>query len=354
MNEVAGKAILGFLLFIVAGGLNSSFALPLKKTSMWAWENTWLVYSIVGMIVLNWAIAYWTVPHLGTVYVQAGWRAAGTVIFFGIIWGVANVLLGQGFDLVGVSLSFPITIGLSAAIGSLIPMTSNPKVFLEPSGVYTTLGVVVMLLGVFLCAMAGVRRDAQVARNLPPSKSADKITAHRRLMKGLILVTLSGILDPFQNFALAFGTAITHEAVNAGASDAFKLNAIWGLNLTGGCAVNIVYCAWLFRRNSTWSRFRRKGSASHWWLATLMGAIWMASVTLYAVGAGLMNERVGVSIGWATFYACIIMSSNVCGWMTGEWRGGEGRPFRTMLLALGVLLAAVAILGYASWLATPA
>ena len=76
MNEVVGKAALGFLLFIVAGGLNSSFALPLKKTSKWAWENTWLVYSVVGMIVLNWAIAYWTVPHLGTVYAQAGWRAA--------------------------------------------------------------------------------------------------------------------------------------------------------------------------------------------------------------------------------------------------------------------------------------
>jgi L-rhamnose-H+ transport protein len=344
-----GKAALGFLIVILAGGLNSSFALPLKKTSRWAWENTWLVYSIVGLIVVNWAIAWWTVPALGTVYTQAGWWATSMVVIFGIIWGSSNVMLGLGFDLVGVSLSFPITIGLSAAIGSLVPMLRRPAVFLTAGGMYTTLGVAVMLVGVWLCALAGVRRDLQIARNSAEHQSTAAADTHRRLIRGLILVVLSGLLDPFQNLALDLGEPVRKAAIATGTAEVDQFNAIWGLNLTGGCLVNVGYCIYLLRRNSTWSRFRQPGTGSHWGLAALMGFIWMISVYLYGQGAGLMGDVLGISIGWATFYGLIIMSSNVWGWLTAEWRGGEGRPMRTMLAALGVLLIAVAILGYANY-----
>ena len=342
-------AALGFLLVIVAGGLNSSFALPLKRTSKWAWENTWLVYSVMGMVVLNWAFAAASVPQLGTVYARAGMAAVSMVLLFGLIWGIASVFLGLGFDLVGVSLSFPITIGLSAALGALIPMASRPKVFLEPGGMATTLGVAVMLVGVGLCALAGVRRDGQIARNAAVNQSALATTAHRRLVRGLILVILSGLLDPFQNFALAFGDAITNAARSLGTSEIDQYNAIWGLNLSAGFLINAGYCIVLLQRNKTWSRYWQKGTFSHWLLAALMGLIWMVSITLYGRGAGLMG-RLGVSIGWATFYGCIIMSSNVWGMLTGEWRGGEGRPLRTMFVGLGLLLVAVAILGYANTL----
>ena len=76
------NAALGFLLVILAGVLNGSFALPMKRTSKWAWENTWLVYSIVGMVVVNWAIALHTVPELATVYtpIRPGRRGHGPLV----------------------------------------------------------------------------------------------------------------------------------------------------------------------------------------------------------------------------------------------------------------------------------
>ena len=111
--------------------------------------------------------------------------------------------------------------------------------------------------------------------------------------------------------------------------------------------MNAAYCTWLLRRNGTWSRYWQKGALSHWWLAALMGVIWMFSITLYGRGAALMGP-LGGSIGWAVFYGCIILSSNLWGMVSGEWRGGEGRPLRTMFVGLGVLLVAVAILGCAN------
>jgi hypothetical protein len=37
----------------VAGALNGSYALPTKRTGKWAFENTWLVYSRVAIVILG-------------------------------------------------------------------------------------------------------------------------------------------------------------------------------------------------------------------------------------------------------------------------------------------------------------
>ena len=59
-------------------------------------------------------------------------------------------------------------------------------------------------------------------------------------------------------------------------------------------------------------------------------------------------ELTARSIGWGVFYVCIILSSSIWGILSGEWRGGQGRPMRTMVSGLAILLAAVIILGYAN------
>lgn len=48
MNE---HVALGLALVIFGGMLNGSFALPMKRMPVWKWENTWLVYTLIGMVV---------------------------------------------------------------------------------------------------------------------------------------------------------------------------------------------------------------------------------------------------------------------------------------------------------------
>jgi L-rhamnose-H+ transport protein len=338
--------VLGFLLAVLAGGLNGSFALPMKRTTRWAWENTWLVYSIVGMVVVNWAIASRTVPGLATVYERAGPAVLAMVLVFGSVWGIANLLFGLGIDWIGISLTFPICIGLSTALGSLIPMARRPEVFGTRAGMATTLGVAVILAGVFVCAVAGVQKDAQQARAAAGNPNAGT-AAGRRFARGLAVVVLAGLFDPMLNYAFVFGDRIKEEAVSLGASGGAEADAIWTLALLGSFLVNATYCGLLLWRNATWPRYLQKAAFSHWWLAGLMGLIWMLSITLYGRGAAMMG-KLGGSIGWAVFYVSIILSSSLWGILAGEWRGGQGRPLRTMAVGLGVLLAAVIILGYAN------
>jgi L-rhamnose-H+ transport protein len=343
------SSTLGFALVILAGGLNGSFALPLKRTSKWAWENTWLVYSIVGMVLVNWTIVLYTVPHLATVYERAGLATVAMVFVFGCLWGIANLLFGLGIDLIGISLTFPICLGISTALGALIPMARDPSEFLTPGGLATTLGVGVILLSISLCALAGLQKDAQITSPTKARIISSATGTRRRLFRGLVIVILAGLFDPMLNYALVFGERIKGEAVALGTARVAAGDAIWALALLGSFFINAAYCGLLLLRHATWSGYWKKGTFSHWGLAALMGLIWMLSITFYGRGEDMIG-RLGPSIGWAVFYSCIILSSSIWGLVSGEWRGGEGKPVRTMFLGLLVLLVALFILGYATLL----
>lgn len=333
-----------------AGILNGTYALPMKRTHRWAFENTWLVYSVASMLILNCALSLSTVPHLAQVYARAGAAAVAMAFAFGVLWGLANVLFGMGIVLIGISLTFPICIGLSTALGSLIPMARHPAAFLTPGGATVSLGIAVLLAGVAVCAVAGLRKDAQ-ARVRAESAAGPRTPAGRILVKGLAIVTLAGLCDPFLNFAFSFGGRIKEEAISAGAVAGAESDAIWTPVLLGSLSVNATWCAALLIRNRSWPRYLEKGTAGHWLLAALMGGIWIASIALYGRGASMMGPM-GDSVGWAVFYSAIIIFSTFWGILSGEWRDAKGRPLRTLVAGLAVLMAAIAILGYGNTLPT--
>ena len=112
----------GLLLLFIAGVMNASFTLPMKFTRRWAWENTWLIWTIFALVLLPPVITLLTVEHVGQVYAEAGTSLILTVAAFGAGWGVAQVLFGLAVEVIGIALTFSIVLGMSAAIGSMIPL----------------------------------------------------------------------------------------------------------------------------------------------------------------------------------------------------------------------------------------
>ena len=336
----------GIMMVVSAGILNGAFALPMKRTSKWAFENIWLVYSVLAMFFMNWLIAWLSIPHIARVYVQSGWAPVMVAVGFGLLWGLANVLFGQGVSMIGISLTFPICLGLSTSLGTLIPMLRTPRVLWTTAGKLTLSGVVIILAGVVVYGIAGRLKERQSSAS---AASADSIGSASKglFIKGLTVVVISGLFDPFLNFAFNFGDRIKVAAAAVGASPATEGDAIWALALLGSLVVNLTYCSVLLSRNGTWSNFRLRGTKSYWLMAALMAIAWMLSITLYGRGAMRMGP-LGGSIGWAIFYSCIILSSSLCGLGTGEWREGRGRPIRVMWVGLSLLLVAVVVLARAN------
>src|SRR3990172_7547869 len=154
---------IGILLAMVAGVMNGSFAAPVKYAKGWRWENIWAVWAVTGMAVFPWLIVFLTIPDAVSVYRSVGARNLLLPIGFGLGFGLSQIFFGLGIAALGIALNFAIAIGLSTALGSLVPLVllQRQKVF-TPQGKMILFGVALILVGIVGCALAGKIKEKQL------------------------------------------------------------------------------------------------------------------------------------------------------------------------------------------------
>ena len=332
-------AATGITLLVIAGIMNAAFTTPMKFTKKWAWENTWAVWSVYSLLILPAVIAFVTVPKLGDVYSASVSRNLILVAACGFAWGIAQVLFGLAVDSIGIALAFAIVLGLSAAIGSLIPLIQlHPDKVFAPAGLGVIAGVILVVLGVAVCAFAGHKRD----------KATNKVTAEGKMpfSAGLLCAILSGLGAAAMNFGVAFGGALIHSAESTGTSPTWTINAVWFPLMVAGAIPNIIYCFYLMRKNGTLGNFSLPGTGSYWGLAGVMAFFWFASTIIYGVASGKLGE-LGPVLGWPFFMSLIVIMASVFGFMTGEWKNAGKTPLRVQMAGVGILILAVIVLSRA-------
>lgn len=333
------ETILGILLLIVAGVMNANFTVPMKFTTRWAWENTWLAFSILALIVMPPVMAFLTVPNLGGVYREAGMGAVMLVAACGAGWGIAQVLFGLAVQSIGIALTFSIVLGISAAVGSLLPLIQlHPEKIFTTAGFGIIAGVILVAAGVTVCAIAGRRREA-VLQNGPQEQKGSFGT-------GLTIAIVSGLLAAAMNFGVAFGAPIGRAALASGADPRWTVNAIWVPLMIAGAIPNLLYCVYLMKKNKTGNKFSNGGGA-YWLLALLMAFFWFASSIMYGVSAAKLGE-LGPVLGWPLFMSLIVIVASVVGILTGEWKNTGRSPLRIQAAGVGILIIAVVVFSRAS------
>ena len=343
-------ASLGMILVVAAGLLNSIYGIPMKKTEKWAFENVWLVYSVVAMGVMSWGTAALTIPNLFQVYRTAGMGAVGLVFCFGLLWGIANLLFGMGMRLIGIGLTFPIAIGLSLAIGTMTPLIAKHDLLLTPGGILVVASIVLVMIGVACCGFAGILRERMEKQNRTTDEQNSHVQSRTIFLIGLFVVIISGLTDPCLNFAFSFGDAIKKASIDRGqVVPGAESDAIWAIALSGALIVNTFYCLILLVRNGSWKLYLSQGTSHYWILAAIMGIVWTLSITLYGRGATKMGP-LGDSAGWAVFYCCIILFSAIWAFLTGEWKQATRHVLRPQLIGLALITAAILLLGYGNTL----
>lgn len=328
------SVLIGTLLVLTGGISTGCFPLPMKFTHNWAWENVWLVYSVVGLLAVPWLVALATIPHLMTVYQASGVHTLVLTVLFGFAWGVGNVLFGEAIPLVGVALTFAIVAGLCAAIGSLIPLlVLEPERLVQRSGLVVMLGVAMTVGGVAILGTAGREREKRL---LPQGKSGS-------VVRGLLFCVASGILGSMLNFSFAFGSGIAAQAVNRGVSPSSGSYAIWAVAFIGGFISNGGYAVLKLVRNKSFSQFRKVNSTVSGFLSALMGVLFCAGFLLYGQGATLLGV-LGPIVGWPVFQATTIIASTAAGAASGEWRDSGTRFVYLNVIGLATLVIAIIVL----------
>src|SRR4051794_6925744 len=98
---------------------------PLQRIRYWRWENSWLVFSLVSLVILPLILALYTIPNLGSLYSHIALRHLALPFVFGVGWGVAQVLFGISVVRLGMGLAFAIVVGLGAVLGTLHPSSGT-------------------------------------------------------------------------------------------------------------------------------------------------------------------------------------------------------------------------------------
>ena len=329
----------GLAAVVLAGVLQGLFAVPMKYAPRWNYENIWLIFSLMGMVVLPWMLTTATVPHFVEAYSLTPMPVLVLIAGFGLCWGFGSALAGLGMNLLGIGLGMAIILGLSASLGSLIPL-----IILSPQQLHTSqgrtylVGTVIMLAGIAFCARAGMLRDA--ARNCGES------APHRSFFVGFMVCCLSGLFSSALNFSYAFGGDALDRARALGASQLWSAGVVTALAVSGGFISNLVYCGYLLRKNGTLGRFTGDGAGTGWVCGTLMGLFWFGGQTLYAIGI-TWTGQLGVVIGWPLLMGMIIVTSNAAGVMTGEWNGVSAVTKRFLAFGMLIILTALGVLAIA-------
>jgi L-rhamnose-H+ transport protein len=329
----------GAALSIFAGLMLGSFALPMKKVKVWPWEHTWLVFSLVALIVMPFIMAFVTIPDLSAVWAETNPRVLLAVAGFAALWGIASITYGLGVKLAGLAIANSIILGLNSAIGSILPIVLySPDKFLTEQGIGVTLAVAVMMAGIIMCARAGFLRDKDRAQRSGEKEWAVKSDAR----KGLLICFASGILGSSFNFAMINGKSIENTAIAHGASPSYATNATWPVALSAGCLVAVVYCLFLMFKNKNGRSFLAAKTGINWLYSFLMALLWYGGVMVYGIAVTKLGE-LGASIGWAILQSMTVATGVGLGFITGEWKGAARKVIRLLLVGLVVLIMGIVI-----------
>ncbi|MCL5006148.1 MAG: hypothetical protein M1404_06405 [Acidobacteria bacterium] len=330
---------LGMAVIFLSGALNGSFALPMKYTRRWRWENTWLVFTIISLIILPWLLASGFVPRLHDLYRQSPREILVYPLAFGFLWGITQTTFGIGISAVGMALAFTVVSGLACLSGSLVPLLAlSPGELFQPRGILLLTSMPILFLGLFFYGKAGRRRERE-----QPARPPEPGGISYSFAVGLGICIFTGIVGSAWNVGFAFSGPLIRRSAELGAASLAAPYAVWALIFTAGFIPNLLYCAYLLSRNGTWSLFSEAGSVKETMLGLAMALLWLAGVVGYGIGATFVG-RYGTSIGFTLFVAAQILASNMLGILAGEWKATSATTKRVLAGAVGFTLLSVIIL----------
>ena len=112
-----GHSVLpGVSLVLIAGLMAGCCMLPLKFVRSWKWENVWLVFSILSLVVIPWSLALTFVGRLFDTYRALSAQQLAVPMLLGAGWGIAQIVFGLSVKRLGLGIAYAIIVGLGAVL----------------------------------------------------------------------------------------------------------------------------------------------------------------------------------------------------------------------------------------------
>ncbi|MDO6430624.1 L-rhamnose/proton symporter RhaT [Flavitalea sp. BT771] len=353
------QVLFGIIFHFIGGFASGSFYIPYKKVKGWSWESYWIVGGLFSWLIIPPLAAWLTVPHFTEIISATSAATLGWTFFWGILWGIGGLMYGLGMRYLGMSLGNSVLLGFTSAFGALVPSiyynfaktpgkTTFTELLTTSWGRIVLAGVVLCLLGIYICGRAGVLKE----KELPEEKKKESIKEFN-LVKGLVVCTISGILSACFNYGIEAGGPMSEmansfwQAAHPEATTKFlyQNNVTYIVLLWGGLTTNFIWCMILNAKNKTFGDYTNKKAPlrNNYFFAALAGTIWFLQFFFYGMGESRLGN--GAS-SWILHMAFIILVANMWGIALKEWNGVSKKTRTTITWGIITILLSVFLVGY--------
>lgn len=272
---ISPNPIIGTGLHAVGGISAATCYLPSNFIKKWSWGTFWLAQAFFAWIVAPLVIGWATVPNFFHLVFNAPKSSMLIAFSLGAAYGFGGLSFGKAIIHIGYSLTYTLAIGISAVIGTLLPLAvlgGMNDYFSQPGSGIVILGMMMSVIGVALCGWAGFKKEKDIKSGLP-GKAGFNMAA------GLLLTIIAGILSGVFNLSLEFGQPVAELAAQNGAGH-FEGNAKLIVSTSGCFLTNFIWFTTAGYRNNTLREFApRKIQTSgktylgNWSLSALTGTV---------------------------------------------------------------------------------
>lgn len=349
------QVLFGIIFHLIGGFASGSFYMPYKKVKGWAWESYWIIGGIFSWLIVPPLAAYFTIPGFAEIIKNSSSETLSYTLLFGILWGFGGLTYGLAVRYLGMSLGNSVVLGFCSAFGALVPSiyynlypaegkTTLNDLLTTPWGLVVLSGVILCLLGIYICGRAGVLKEKDL-----PDEEKKKSVAEFSIVKGLLVAIFSGIMSACFNFGIEAGKPLAEMAVKQGFDPLYQNNVTYVVLLWGGLLTNFVWCLLLNLKNKSYGNYTDKQMPlmKNYLLSALAGTTWFLQFFFYGMGESKLGN--GAS-SWILHMAFIILVANAWGFALKEWSGVSKKTRSTILLGIVTILASVMVVGYGNFL----
>ena len=251
----------------------------------WRYELFYWDY-VIGMVLFALLIAF-TMGSMGTEgrpfvddIAQVSARNVGSIILGGIIFNASNILLSASTSIAGMAVAFPLGVGISLVMGTIVNYIGAPKG--DPVTLFIGVGLIVVAIICNGIASGKLQKESKAGAN-----------------KGIILAVVAGTLMAFfYRFVAAAMDLDNFAAPAAGKATPYTAIVIFSL---GVLLSNFIFNTFVLKKPFvgepvSYSEYF-KGNARTHLVGMLGGAIWCLGTAFSYIASGKAGAAVSYALG---------------------------------------------------------
>ena len=287
VNSYLLAVIFCFITMLCWGSWGNTQKLAAKN---WRYELFYWDY-VIGMVIFSLIIAF-TMGSFGTEgrpfiqdIAQADWSSIGWILLGAVVFNISNILLSASISIAGMSVAFPLGVGLALVLGVLNNIIFHPK---------GTENIFVLFLGVALVVAA------IVCNGIASGKVSNDQRDPAENRKGIILAFLAGIIMSFFSTLVYNGVDLENFAAPAaGKCTPYTAIVVFsiGVFLSNFIINTIVMKKPFVGEPVKISQYFTDGNAKTHIVGMLGGASWCLGTALNYISAGKAGASVSYALG---------------------------------------------------------